>query len=392
VVLANVAALEKLDMVRMADAETLLLSNALISGPQLNNDLRWRQRVLQARPPVVCFRGERGERSCLRPVSAGLSDPVQMACKAPGLFRRSFVELKGVGVRPGRIPTPHPYRSGLLSLHKAVDDYVKALLVQKLLQASGAGFSIVEPLAVIDTGLYLQEAGESQVPACILVREAHLRSPGSDLPKMGSLEQRWAFEAELILRYYGLTSADSQLQFTRQGGELGWGVGVIRAATNNEQVAWTKLVEAHRLELPFIADRVNIQMTWEPHVQKRSGFRLVDFGHYEPQMRFEDSLLSLVRDRPFAWGGVILPGSPHFVQPDADRRIQVERWKSTPFGATAEAIDRAVSPVAAELVDWLISEQPTAAEAHARVLQAVSSGAGEQTRRLQEDGAASARS
>lgn len=348
-----------------------LLSHALISAAQAASSGWWR--YVDRSQSRTCFRGERAGRSCLSPLSHEIQDPVELYLKDPETFSRSFVDIKGVGVRHGAMPSTHPYRTGLLPLQKAVDDYVKSILVEKVLLHCGAPFSTVTALAVIDSGFHMSENGRDNSTACMLVREAHLRPPGSDLPMMGSLAQRYGLEAELILRSYGITSADSRLQITKQDNHYVCMLNNQIAHTDCSEELCRKLVADYQISLPFEADRINIQMTWDSNYSERSKFRLVDFGHYEGVSVFNRPLLSLVRDRPFGWGGVLQTDSPYFIQPADKRLVQTEQWDSRHQQVTsAENPEAAVSPIARDFVRWMADLRPSSSEAHTAALQRIS--------------------
>jgi hypothetical protein len=74
------------------------------------------------------------------------------------------------------------------------------------------------------------------------------------------------------------------------------------------------LVEYLDLKLPFVADCINVQMAV---ADDETGVRqIVDFGQYSARASFDRPVVSLVSNRPMAWGGVIFPSDDAFAQPD----------------------------------------------------------------------------
>lgn len=54
--------------------------------------------------------------------------------------------------------------------------------------------------------------------------------------------------------------------------------------------------------------------------------QIVDFGHFEVRERFDLPVVSLVADRILRWGGALIPGTPHYVQPDPALALPWTRW------------------------------------------------------------------
>jgi hypothetical protein len=332
VVLANYDRLcqdfPQLGRLERADIDAWLVHHAgLISAPQaaqteVNSAIPVAERAAAYRPPRYG-----------RAAVVAVADP-------PGLL-----DIKGIGVRPGVKPRTEPHRNGLLSLDWLLTEVFNQELLDRVFAHSGADVRTVPWYAVLDAGFDVWEnygSGYNELllrPAGILVRRAHLRPPGNvELPAHGTPEQAAAFQIEMLLRHYGLTSTGTHtsLHLRRADGERAVFRGREPIPCSAELFDWIAGQVgdgAARIERPNV-QTTRSPSTWPLRVE------LVDLSSYRGRQRFASPLLSPVRDRPLSWGGVLLPDDPLFVQPDPRLAISAELWENHPVDeATARALE-----------------------------------------------------
>lgn len=255
--------------------------------------------IVTAGQPLSVRRPPRYGRACItevKPVSVtvqGLSDPVRIRGGGE-------LDLKGVGVGTGRYPIRGGYSDGLLALPEALQEYIVARLLDEIFTHAGASVRALPQYGVIDTGFDGFNVDGERFAAGILVRRAHLRDLDSDVPRGNSEEERLAIRAELLLRSYGLTSSKWDAFVIRQDGErLRVYSGNLPAEHSHALISC--LVDHFGLTVPFVADRINIQM--DAPVAESAVRQILDFGHYGARTAFDRPLVSPVRDLPMTWGG-----------------------------------------------------------------------------------------
>jgi hypothetical protein len=228
------------------------------------------------------------------------------------------LDVKGVGVQKGITPFLGDHSDGLLALKGAINEYLMERFIELLLTHSGSPYRTLPQYAVLDTGF---EYTSQQYPAGIIVRKAHMRKVQSDLPHCDTPDQYATFDLEMLLRRYGITSAERRfLEIGREGDRLVAYQFGKRAECSHEIL--DSFVTELGLELPFEAESVNIQMDFDEKSQA-FGRQMVDFGQYSLRNTFSRPIVSPVCDRPLGWGGMIIPRNPCFVQ--ADPRLVPER-------------------------------------------------------------------
>jgi len=240
-----------------------------------------------------------------------------------------LLDLKGVGTAPTIVPADSIYGNGLMPLREALADLVLQQAMEALFRHAGTGFRCVPVYAVLDPGFDVLSKFFPPRPAGIQVRRAHRRPVGgAELPFRGSDEQFVKFEIEMLLRRYGITSANASTVITVEDCdgqlEITYGQRPTDGYWHNRQ-QYQQFLDAIGVEGPAQFAGVNIQLTREIG-RNPSSAQLIDFGHYEIHQRFNDPVVSLVRDRVMRWGGVIEPGNPHFVQPHPDLCPPSEHW------------------------------------------------------------------
>ena len=231
-----------------------------------------------------------------------------------------LLDLKGVGVAPDRKPVVHQYGTGLHFLHDAFQEVAKQIVINRALQHTGSLVRAIPIYAVLDTGIDIVREDGSADPAAISIRRAHARSSISDLPAFGSAAHHACFEIEMLLRCFGITSGSGpQLRIEERGRTLTAHVGTRPSKLSHGEIL--SFLRKTGLEIPFIADRVNIQ-TIGSCSQKPASTLLVDVEHYTYSSEFRTPVQSVVCDRPLGWGGVLLPNDPCFIRfPDQENRV-----------------------------------------------------------------------
>jgi hypothetical protein len=297
-----------------ATAETWLLCQAaLVSQSQVEQHCV-NSPITVAGESVTAYRPPMHGRACLVPVRAA---SLQIGAGSNASAFPGLLSLKGCGVAPGLEPAFGPHCDGLLPLHMALLEYLHQCIIEAILIHAGSCYGVVRTYAVIDTGFDVISSDGQHEPAGLLVRQAHHRPVESDLPTYGSAEQRAQLEIEMILRCYGFSScADLFLVIDEQDDSY-----VVRLWTDHVYATYKKdvflpFLQRLNLDVPFWANRLNVQTTC-PRDHTNDPRRVVDFAHYRAHKAFKLPVVSSVCDRPFTWGGLLMPSSPHYVQPFA---------------------------------------------------------------------------
>ena len=310
-----------------------IVSKAQLAKTQVNTEINIRDEVRPIlRPP-------RYGRACVlatQPICtrvSGFSRPISVNSTGE-------LDVKGVGVGNEIVPARGDYSDGLMSLKSALQEFLIQRLLSSILAHAKLRVSTLPVYAVIDTGFDGYTSTNRRFPAGLVARRAHLRDPLSDLPRWNSPDHYALFDIEMQLRRYGITSAKrNTLRISDVGGRLRaheWG-----EETQHSDDLLRKLLANLDIETPFEADRVNVQMDFNAD-RNAIGNQIVDFGQYAARREFVRPVVSLVRDMPLAWGGMITPDDRSFVQPDPDLMPKGEAWrlacepKEELFGAFAE--------------------------------------------------------
>ena len=304
----------------------LVASAAVVSGAQVAPEAGEKDvntSIVTTGQPRGVRRPPRYGRACIAEVSPvsvgvdGLAEPVRIRGGGE-------LDLKGVGVATGRYPIRGDYSDGLLALREALQEYVVGRLLDEVFTHGGAAVRALPQYGVIDTGFDGFTAAGVRFPAGILVRRAHVRDLESDLPRGGSEEERLTIVTELLLRRYGLSSSKWDAFVVRKDGDT-LRVYSGDTPTEHSHALVSCLVDHFGFTLPFVADRINIQM--DAAVDGTAVRQVLDFGHYGARSAFDRALVSPVRDRPMTWGGMLLPTDDCYVQPDPALAMSGRWWR-----------------------------------------------------------------
>src|SRR5450631_121536 len=156
---------------RMIDA-WLLENAAIVSAGQAS------QSIVNTAIPVMtdmvdAYRPPRYGRAAVVPVRSGADVHGQFTESDVGLL-----DVKGVGIMPGRTPQPNNHANGLLDLDSLFVEVLKQWLLEAVLLHSKTAVSTLPIYAVLDAGFDVREyvTGHGLLrPAGIMVRRAHLR-------------------------------------------------------------------------------------------------------------------------------------------------------------------------------------------------------------------------
>ncbi len=273
----------------------------------------------------------------IRPPRYGRSLVIPVSPDGPlGTHRRAEIEdwafglldVKGVGTAPDKEPDHGEYQTGLLPIAEAFDEFLIQRLLAAIFRHAGSSFSVLPLYGVIDLGFAVKSVSGDVYPAAALIRRAHRRLPGGDeILRWGTPGHVLTMEIEMLLRQYGISSTSIFAAMDFDGETV--------TLTQFERVVHLyddRLL--HSLRRKISTDQhvllrcVNIQSTAEISLDPPV-VTLVDFDHFHEYSRFEDPLLSLVRDRPLLFGGVIRPADPGYLQPRPELTIPWHQWKES---------------------------------------------------------------
>jgi hypothetical protein len=268
-----------------------------------------------------------------RPPRYGRSLVVSLSDTRPGLLNEPWppteglLDLKGVGVGRGVVPSHVMHHDGLEYLGVALGDYLVKSMIEEIFRRSGMGFRCVPVYAVLDLGFDLRDAWRGTGPAGVHVRRAHRRAKGGEIiPSSGSVEEHAMIEIEMLLRSYGITSTGrmSALLIEERA-------GAVHVTCNEQPVDGLSDDEMKLLKRlwngsgTLCIDRINIQLTRDVGCDPIRA-SMLDFGHINVRSVFQNPVSSVVIDRPFCIGGILWPDDSLYVQPDAALALPIETW------------------------------------------------------------------
>lgn len=240
-----------------------------------------------------------------------------------------LIDVKGTGVAQGRTPSLQHHSSGLCTLGEVLREFLFQSLIDELFARAAPWFWTLPVYGVIDPGFDARTRRGGTLPAGLLVRRAHRRPPGGiQLPRLGSAHERTQVAVELLIRHYGLTSANRGTRFRFEeaaGGPRVFYAGDAMAGLTGDDLKFIAR-QLRGAALPLECDGINIQMTREIAGRGRVRAQLLDFDNFEARGRFREPLVSLVCDRTIRWGAVVWPGAPGFVQPSPALAVSEAKW------------------------------------------------------------------
>ncbi|CAE6851281.1 hypothetical protein [Paraburkholderia domus] len=254
-----------------------------------------------------------------------------------------LLETKGCGVCPGVVPTSEPYGNGLLALECGAKEYLLGAVLPQVIGAGKAWrFANVYGLILLDVQI---QRGEGWHPAVVLVREASVRDPVSDLPLADSYEWSLTIDVELELRRIGLTSCfEDPICIERDlSGKLTTSRIVGEEALANTCVL-AAILDQSRNPNSYLLDLINIQLNRS--LQAKDEHVVVDFEHFKFVGDDRDhDVMTLCRDLALGFGGILprqtLP--PCRLPPQAMQTLTAEWERVACDAAMHPYLDRAGS-------------------------------------------------
>ena len=260
-----------------------------------------------------------------------------------------WLDSKGTGLQPDRTPKCEEYATGLLPLDEALEEYLWTCILNNVMVHAGTTHRCLPIYGIIDLGFEFRDPAGNNRRSAVLIRRGHVRNVGSDLPIAFTHEHLSCLMIELLIRNYGVTSAaENPPRVLIDGDEIslvsGKGQqGRTRLNASEIDVDPSKIAGAE-------IDQVNIQFGWSGLSDE---IELVDTVHFKTVESFVRPLVSSVADRLGAWGGVILPDSADFVQPDEDISLDKRKcgWSNESDGTRTKKTRLACRRLARRIVD-----------------------------------------
>ena len=243
---------------------------------------------------------------------------------------RGLLDVKGVGVKQGKIPTQGKHSDGLLMLEDAPIEYLNQQLIQGIFIHADTNYETLPIYGIIDLGFKVKHVLRGESPACLLIRRAHTRPTDiGGLPRYGSMQQKVQLDVEQLIRKYGFTSSnnDTLVEVWKEKGKLQVSYGNVKIDfLNDDQLKNIEEVSRFNGKKMFF-EGVNVQHTGEYSYDPKSpNCQLVDFGSYRSQTVHTNPILSLVSDRLMRWGGSIFPYSEKFTELDSKIAVPAQYW------------------------------------------------------------------
>ena len=237
-----------------------------------------------------------------------------------------YLDLKGVGVAPGKLPSHEPHSSGLEYLGNAIVDFFYGWLVDTIFARVCPGYHVLPVYAVLDLGFDIVGGGYGVAPAGMHVRRAHSR-PFPHLPLSGSAREKLMVHVELLLRFFGLTTSNFVTAYELSAGDTGQ---VLRCSghpipveTDVERQKAAHIIDVIQKSGGISLDMLNVQLTndgdWD---EKR--LEIFDFGHVNAARDFAAPLANPIRDGALRVGRIILPTQPQFVRPNPEVAVNTD--------------------------------------------------------------------
>lgn len=275
-------------------AEWILENSSLLSSSQARcNEIN--KEVQSQATTRVGFRPPRYGRSCVVEAKVG--------AKSCGLL-----DIKGVGVRPERVPIYAKDCDGILSVTGALIELFFEKLIREIGRLYSADLQTVGTYAIVSLGFDGRSFmdGGAALPSVQIIRQAHVRPvKNSDLAELESKQFSMQVGCELFLRQFGLTSSSSSSQLLISKGLRG-NVAKLQyggAATLTLRAGLVESLMQRRMRRlsQIVIDCANIQLC-RMDVAEGCEAKLYDFGQYKFQREFCKPLLFLVENRPLNWG------------------------------------------------------------------------------------------
>jgi hypothetical protein len=224
-----------------------------------------------------------------------------------------LIDVKGIGVKSGAVPSHAPHSSGILAMSLGLSEVLFEWLATVALIRAGGACGVVPSYGLIDLGFEAIEENGDRQPACTLVRRAHTRPSilwGED--DAGPAVARILRDVAFVLRRSGIDiTAKRYLVEEKEGALTVLIYGKTFRFEGSEAARVASLVNYRGGRL--VVAPLNLQYT--------SGIcdvpprpQLIDFGGARACDEFVDPLyIPTTASYPVMIGDVTLPSDPLFV-------------------------------------------------------------------------------
>ncbi len=241
-----------------------------------------------------------------------------------------LIDVKGVGVDTDTLPLNKCHYDGLMSMSECFRELLIEQLIHQIFLKEQSSHTTLPIYAIIDLGFdQLSRDNKSKknkerkndselIPVGLTLRRAHNRIPGNgDLPDYRTPIYYATKEIELMLRKYGITSANSstttKLSPKTAGFELYYSGRRVKLIEGS-LLAYFENLTSKRSD-PIHFEGINIQITAD-FLENPSRGILVDFGQYNIHDSFENPIVFLASDRVLYWGDVQWPQEMGYIKPE----------------------------------------------------------------------------
>ncbi|KAB7613619.1 hypothetical protein F9L33_09575 [Amylibacter sp. SFDW26] len=226
----------------------------------------------------------------------------------------TFIDIKGIGVAPDKIPELNYDSSGVLNINGGIVELIFERVLSKVFNLTSSNIDCVRTYAIIDLGFDCLSVDGSLLPSVCLARQAHERENGNmDIFPSNHERTDLSMKVEFFLRQFGITSSCriSQLELERDNGNL-----IIKHGFNNlGTIDYNTFSSNLGIELKngvTLIDVPNIQLGKLTSSRTTKNV-LYDFGQYKYNDTFLNPILFMVTDKSLNWGTYILPSSDQFI-------------------------------------------------------------------------------
>jgi hypothetical protein len=236
-----------------------------------------------------------------------------------------YLDLKGVGVAPGRAPSHQPHANGLEYLGIAIADFFYGWLVDTIFAVASPGYRVLPVYAVLDLGFDIVGGRHGTAPAGLHVRRAHARP--HPLPMSGSAREKLMLHMELLLRSFGLTTTGYGTALMLSNGDTGPALTCFGRAvsvnTDAERRKAAHIMDVIRESGGNWLEVVNVQPTSEGDWDEKT-LEIVDFGQMNAYRGSADPVANPIRDGALKIGRIITPSHPSFVRPNKEIALDID--------------------------------------------------------------------
>jgi len=193
--------------------------------------------------------------------------------------QQRLIDVKGIGVRPGRTPKRKLHYTGILDATNALQEVLFEWLIAVVLHRAGSAAAVVPAYALLDLGFDAIGDDGARQPAFALARRAHTRPRimwGDD--PLDAAELATVVDLVLLLRSYGILRNDGPFEIFRRDADVvleAFGREHLFRGAEAERVAALFRCNAQRMRLHVGSMQYDSGMRQRPPAP-----RLLDFGGF----------------------------------------------------------------------------------------------------------------